>query len=476
MSDEFVDMCVIGAGAAGLTTAAIAGQLGARTVLIERAEMGGECLNTGCVPSKALLAAARAAHAVRTARRFGVNGAAPDPDVDFAAVRRHVRGVVDAIAPHDSVERFEGLGVDVVSAEARFVGPSEIAAGNHTIRARRIVIATGSEPAIPPIPGIGSVPYFTNETIFDNDRLPDHLVIIGAGAVGIELAQAHRRLGAAVTIVEVARAMPRDDPELAGMLLRGLADEGIDIREQADIKSAEPTRTGVALNVETNGQRIRIEGSHLLIAAGRKPRTDRLDLERAGIKYDKRGITVDRRLRTTARGVFAIGDVIDAPHLTHVAGYHAGIVIRNALFRLPAKVDYAALPWVTYTDPELAQVGSTEAEARRRYGEGVRVIRLPLAENDRAQAERHTAGIVKIVAHRNGQVLGASILAPHAGELAHVWVLAIEQRLKLRHIASMLAPYPTWGEANKMAAAEFYKPRLFGVWTRRAVRTLSWLP
>jgi pyruvate/2-oxoglutarate dehydrogenase complex dihydrolipoamide dehydrogenase (E3) component len=474
LSDQIVDMCVIGAGAAGLATAAIAAQLGARTVLIERAEMGGECLNTGCVPSKALLAAAKAADAVRTARRFGVSTAAPD--VDFSAVRQHVLGVVKAIAPHDSAERFAALGVDVIRAEARFVGPREVAAGQRMLRPRRVVVATGSQPAIPPIPGIESVPYFTNETIFDNDRMPDRLVIIGAGAIGIELAQAHRRLGAAVTIVEAQGAMPRDDPELAAMLLRRLADEGVEVHEHADIKSAEPTGTGITLQVESNGQRLRIEGSHLLIAAGRKPRIEGLGLDRAGIRYDRSGITVDRRLRTTAPGVFAIGDVIDAPHLTHVAGCHAGIVIRNALFRLPAKVDYAALPWVTYTDPELAQIGATEAAARQRYGDDVRVVRLSLAENDRAQAERRTEGVVKIVARRNGQVLGASILAAHAGELAHVWVLAIERRLKLRHIAAMLAPYPSWGEANKLAAAEFYKPRLFGAWSRRAVRMLSWMP
>lgn len=474
MSGDCVDLCVIGAGAAGLTTAAIAAQLGARTVLIERDRMGGECLNTGCVPSKALLAAARAAQAVRTARRFGVNGASPT--VDFAAVRRHVHGVIDAIAPHDSVERFEGFGVDVIRADARFLGPREVAAGNRAIRARRVVVATGSEPAIPPIPGIENVTYFTNETIFENDRLPEHLVIIGGGAIGIELAQAHRRLGAAITIIEAARALPRDDPELAGMLLRRLAEEGIEVREQAEIKSVGPHTTGVVLYAEDNGRQTRIEGSHLLIAAGRKPRTDGLDLDRAGIAHDRRGITTDRRLRTTARGVYAIGDVIDAPHFTHIAGYHAGIVIRNALFRLPAKVDYAALPWVTYTDPELAQVGATEAEARRRYGSDVRVLRLPLAENDRAQTEREPGGLVKIVARRNGQVLGASILAAHAGELAHLWVLAIEQRLTLKHIAGMLAPYPTWGEVNKLAAVAFYRPRLFNPWTRRAVRALAWLP
>jgi pyruvate/2-oxoglutarate dehydrogenase complex dihydrolipoamide dehydrogenase (E3) component len=474
VSGELADICVIGAGAAGLTTAALAAQLGARTVLVERGRMGGECLNTGCVPSKALLAAAKAAHAVRTAGRFGVGCAAPD--IDFAAVRRHLRGVVDAIAPHDSAARFEALGVDVVRAEARFVGPRRISAGNRVLRARRIVIATGSEPAIPAIPGIDTVPYFTNETIFDNPVLPERLVIVGAGAVGIELGQAYRRLGAAVTIVEAERAMPRDDPELAHMLIRGLAAEGVDLREHAHVRSLEATPTGVALDVESGGRRSRVEGSHLLIATGRKPRIDGLGLDSAGVQHDRRGIKVDRRLRTTAPGVFAIGDAIDAPHLTHVAGYHAGIVIRNALFRLPAKVDYSALPWVTYTDPELAQIGVTEAEARRVYGEEVRVLRFPFAGNDRAQAERHAEGLVKIIARRNGQVLGASILGSQAGELAHLWVLAIERRLRLRDIAAMLAPYPTLGEANKSVAAEFYKPRLFGAWTRRAVRLLNLLP
>ncbi len=474
MSDLAAELCVIGAGAAGLTTAAIAAQLGARTVLIERGRMGGECLNTGCVPSKALLAAAKVAHGVRTARRFGVNAA--EPNIDFAAVHRHVQGVIEAIAPHDSEERFAGFGVEVIHAEARFVGPREIVAGNRRVRARRVVIATGSEPAVPPIPGIDGVAYFTNETIFDNDRLPQHLVIIGAGPIGIELAQAHQRLGAAVTVVEAARAMPRDDPELATMLLECLAKEGVSILQKAEIKSVAAIGTGIALTIEKDGRPSRIEGSHLLVAAGRKPRVEGLDLDRAGIVHTSRGITVDRRLRTTARGVYAIGDAIDGPRFTHVAGYQAGIVIRNALFHLPARVNYAALPWVTYTDPELAQVGATEAEARRRHGEDVAVIRFPLTENDRAQAERSTGGIVKIVARRDGRILGASVLGPHSGELAHVWVLAIEQRLKLKDIAGMLAPYPTWGEAGKMAAVEFYKPRLFNPWTHRLVWALSRLP
>ena len=465
---------MIGAGAAGLTVAAVAAQLGARTVLIERGEMGGECLNTGCVPSKALLAAAKAAQTARASQRFGI--AAAEPTIDFAAVHRHVHGVIATIAPHDSVQRFESFGVEVIRAEARFIAPRQLAAGNRTIGARRIVIATGSEPAVPPIPGIESVPYFTNETIFSNDSPPKHLLIVGAGAVGIELAQAYRRLGAAVTVIEAAKPMPRDDAELVGTLLQCLAAEGVAIHQQTQIKRVEPNGAGIALTVEQGGRESRIDGSHLLVATGRKPRTGDLDLDRAGIRYGGAGIEVDRRLRTSARGVYAIGDVIAGPRFTHAASYQAGIVIRNALFHLPAKADYSALPWVTYTDPELAQIGLTEGEARARHGQDVAVSRFDFAENDRAQAERETVGAAKIVSRRNGRILGASILGAHAGELAHMWVLAIQQGLKLRDIAGIIAPYPTFGEVSKMAAAEFYKPKLFGRWTRAAVRLLSRLP
>jgi pyruvate/2-oxoglutarate dehydrogenase complex dihydrolipoamide dehydrogenase (E3) component len=468
--DLFFDICVIGAGAAGLTTAAIAAQLGLSCALIERGLMGGECLNTGCVPSKALLAAAKAAQDARTSRRLGIDAA---PRVDFAAVYRHVHGVIKAIAPKDSAERFAELGVDVIHAEARFVGRRRLVAGNRTIRARRVVIATGSAPAIPPIPGIADIAFFTNETIFENDRLPEHLVIVGGGPIGIELAQAYRRLGAAVSVIEAERAMAGDDPELVAELLGSLAAEGAAIYERAAITRVEQYRTGFALLLDQGGRRTRIEGSDLLVAAGRSPRIEALDLDRAGIRYSSQGIRVDRRLRTSARGVYAIGDVVGGPRFTHVASYHASIVIRNALFRLPTRVDYAALPRVTYTDPELAQVGSTEAEALRRYGKDAVVIRAPFAANDRAQTEREIAGTVKIVARRDGRVLGASILGRHAGELSHLWVLAIERRLKLKDIARLPVPYPTWGEAGKSAASEFYQPRLFSPWTRRLVRALA---
>lgn len=472
-SQATTDICVIGAGSAGLSVAAAAAGLGARVTLIERGAMGGECLNTGCVPSKALLAAAKQAHSARNAAIFGI---AANPVVDFAQVHAHVHEAIDAIAPHDSVERFEQLGVEVIRAQARFLGPRLVLAGNRAIRAHRVVIATGSEPAVPKLAGLAGVRFLTNETIFDNARLPEHLIVLGGGPLGIELAQAHRRLGSRVTVVEHGKAMPKDDPELARPLLRLLAAEGIAIREGAKATAVEPTGAGIAVTVEEAGQTSRVEGSHLLVATGRRPRVDGLDLARAGVDHDDKGIVVDARLRTTAHGVYAAGDVAHGPNFTHVCAYHAAIVIRNAIFHWPSRVDYRSLPWVTYTDPELAQVGMTEARARMAHGDDVRVARVDYADNDRAQAERRPRGLLKLVARRNGLVLGASILGAHAGELALLWVLAIKRGLRLRDIAQLIAPYPTWSELDKAAAAEFLKPKLFNDLTRRVVRVLSWLP
>ncbi|MDQ3195994.1 MAG: FAD-dependent oxidoreductase [Pseudomonadota bacterium] len=467
------DLCVIGAGSAGLAVAASAAQLGARVVLIERARMGGECLYTGCVPSKALLACARAAQSARQAVCYGVDA---EPRVDFARVRRHVQSAIAAIAPHDSRERFEKLGVEVIEADARFVDARTVQAGEKTIRSRRFVIATGSDPALPKIEGIEGVRHFTNENIFDNETLPEHLVVVGGGPLGMELAQAHRRLGSRVTVLELGKAMPEDDPELARPLLQALAAEGVAIREDAKLIRVETESEGVALTVEEAGQHSRVLASHLLIAVGRAPRVKNLGLEQAGVKYQDKGIVVDARLRTTARGIFAAGDVVDGPRFTHVCSYHAGIVVRNALFHLPAKLNYAALPWVTYTDPELAQVGMTEEQAKKKFGEKVQVLRVAYADNDRAQAEGKTEGVLKLVATGKGQVLGASIRGVHAGELAALWVLAIEQGLKLKQIAQTLVPYPGWAELNKAAAVEFLKPKLRNPALHRLVRILSWLP
>jgi pyruvate/2-oxoglutarate dehydrogenase complex dihydrolipoamide dehydrogenase (E3) component len=464
------DLCVIGAGSAGLSVAAGASQMGARTVLIEAGAMGGDCLNEGCVPSKSLLAAAHVGHVIRHGGRFGVDG--HEPEVDFARVHEHVHEVIESIAPIDSQERFEGLGVRVIRARAAFVSPEEVRAGEASIRARRFVVATGSRPAVPRIAGLAEVPFHTNETIFDNRTAPSHLIVIGGGPIGCELAQAHRRLGAEVTVLDAGPILPKDDPELVAVVRVRLEAEGIALLEGIRVDGVEPAGNGIAVAISVNGERRRIEGSDLLIATGRAPNVEGLGLDAAGIEHDAKGIKVDRRLRTSNRKVFAIGDVIGGYQFTHVGNYHAGIVIRNALFRLPAKVDYSALPWVTFTDPELAHVGLTEAEARGQEG-AVEVLRWPFIDNDRARTERVTEGLIKVVATRRGRVLGASIAGARAGELILPWVLAVGNGLKVGAIANAIVPYPTLSEVSKRAAGTFYTPKLFSGRTRWLVRQLA---
>lgn len=462
------DLCVIGAGSAGLSVAAGAAQMGAKVVLIERDRLGGDCLWHGCVPSKSLLAAAAAARAMRAGAAFGVEPV--EPRVDFARLRAHVQGVIAAIEPHDSVERFEGLGVTVLRAEARFARPDEVQAGGQRVRARRFVVATGSAPAVPPLLGLDREPYLTNETIFDLPELPRHLLVLGGGPVGCELALAFRRLGSEVSLVDLGPILPREDPELVAVVRQRLRAEGIRLHEGTGARAVEP---GPALVLDgAEGSATRLEGSHLLVAAGRAPRLEGLNLEAAGIAADAKGIKVDRRLRTTNARVFAIGDVAGGPQFTHLAGHHASVVIKNALFRLPARADRNALPRVTYTDPELAAVGLSAAEAEAQ-GLAREVLRWRFAENDRAQAERRTEGIVKLVVGRRGRLLGAGIVGAHAGELILPWVLALDRRLPLSALAGAIAPYPTLSEASKRAAGTFYAPRLFGPTARRVVRLLA---
>jgi pyruvate/2-oxoglutarate dehydrogenase complex dihydrolipoamide dehydrogenase (E3) component len=470
MADD-CDLCIIGGGSAGLTVAAGAVQLGARVVLVERGEMGGDCLNYGCVPSKALIAAGHAAQSMRDAARFGI--APVEPAIDFGATMDHVRGVIAAIAPADSVERFEKLGVRVLRTTARFVSPDTVEADGQRIRARRFVIASGSRPTAPPIPGLDGVPYLTNETVFDNRTRPEHLIVIGGGPIGMEMAQAHRRLGARVTVLEAATLLGKDDPELAAIVIARLRTEGVVLRDRVKIARASGTIGAIAVELD-GGERI--EASHLLVAAGRAPNVEDLDLDKAGVVVTKRGITVDKRLRTSNRRIYAIGDVNGLHPFTHMAGFHGALVIRNALFRLPVNVHATALPWTTYTDPEMAQVGLAEAQARERHGDGVRVVRWPLRENDRAQAERDTGGLVKVVADKRGRVLGAGIVAPRAGDLIHVWCLAMARGLKLGALAQMVVPYPTLGEASKRAAGSFFTEALFSPRTRWLVRLLQLLP
>jgi len=471
------DLVVIGAGAAGLSVTAVAAQLGVKVALIERSQMGGDCLNFGCVPSKALLAAAHHAATIRAAPRFGVS--AGEPQVDFARAVDHVHHAIAEIAPNDSEERFTALGAIVIRGEARFTGADTVAVNGTTLKARRIVVAAGARAAVPPIPGLDTVPYFTNETLWGNRTCPRHLIVIGGGPIGLEMAFAHRRLGAAVTVLEVATMLGRDDPELAEGALLTLKEEGVMLREGVKIARVEGGEGAIAVVLDAGeGREERIEGSHLLVAAGRRPNLDRLDLDKAGVETTRHGVKVDRGLRSVSnRRVYAIGDIADIDGIgprqfTHVGSYHAGIVIRSALFRLPAKVDYAALPRVTYIDPELAQVGLTEAEARAAGHRDLAILRWPLAENDRAIAEGSRRGLVKIVATRKGRILGAGILAPHAGEMISLWGLAIATGTRLSTVAGMIVPYPTLAEAGKRAAGQAFAPRLFSPMTKRIV---AWL-
>ncbi|MHA6296826.1 dihydrolipoyl dehydrogenase family protein [Devosia sp. CAU 1758] len=454
------DVCVIGGGSAGLSAAAGAAQLGAKVVLIEQGAMGGDCLNTGCVPSKSLIAAAHAARVFTSAMALGV-GDAIAPKIDFEAVHHHIHGVIGAIAPHDSVERFEGMGIKVIKETARFTSPTELVAGRHRITARRFVVATGSGAVVPPVPGLRELDPLTNKTIFDLIERPDHLLVVGGGPIGLEMAQAFRRLGSEVTIVDVAGILPRDEPEAVELIRGVLRDEGIVLHEQAKLIDPKRSEAGVGATIETAMNRYEITASHVLVAAGRKANVEDMGLELAGVKFGPKGIEVDGRLRTSNSRVFALGDVAGGPQFTHIAGYHAGIFIRNAMFGLPAKVDYSALPWVTYLDPEVAHVGLTEAEARKAHGE-VTVIVEHMDDNDRAQAERRTEGFIKLILTKRGKVLGATMVAPHAGEMISVWGLVISGKVKLSAVASMIAPYPTLAEISKRAASAYFKPKLFG--------------
>ncbi len=466
------DLAVIGAGSAGLSVAAGAAQLGAKVALIERGRMGGDCLNTGCVPSKALLAAAHAARTVRDAARFGIIAA--EPAIDWDRVRAHVQGVIAEIAPVDSEARYRALGATVIRGEARFVDRATLSVDGRTLTARRFVVAAGSRAAVPPIPGLDQVPYWTNDSLFDLTIKPDHLLILGGGPIGLEMADAFAGLGCRVTVIEAARIAAKDDPELAAGLRQALTRRGVTVREGVRIEAVAP---GPDLMLADGS---RIAGSHLLVAAGRTPNLEALDLAAGGIAAGPAGIATDRGLRSVSNTrVFAAGDIaspegIGPRAFTHVGSYHAGIVIRRALFRLPARIDYAALPRVTYTDPELAQTGLTEQEALA-SGMSVQVLRWPLAENDRAIAERDPAGLAKLVVNR-GRVVGAGILAPHAGEMISLWSLAISRRVKLSALAGMIVPYPTRSEAAKRAAGSFFASRLFSPRTKALVRVLGLLP
>lgn len=465
------DLCVIGAGAGGLSVAAGAARLGASVVLIEQGHMGGDCLNFGCVPSKALLAAGAAAQAMREAGRFGLR--AVEPRADWAQVRAHVKGAVAAVAPMDSQARYEGMGVRVIRAHARFADARGLEAGGVAVRARRFVIATGSTPAVPPIPGLELARFLTNETIFDLDTLPTRLIVLGAGAVGVELAQAFRRLGAEVVIVEADRALAREDPELARVALDALRREGVELRENARVARVEPHGAGVRLILPGAAFEDHVDGSHLLIAAGRRPSLANLGLEQAGVRFGPGGIEVGADMRTSNRRVYAIGDAAGGQS-THAASHQATVVLKRALFRLPAKTNPAIVPRVVYSDPELASVGMSEADARGARRK-IRVLRFAVAGADRAETDGRRAGHIKVVTGTGGEILGCAIAAHGACELIAPWGLAIGKGMKIEALANLVAAYPTLTEISRRAAVEFYADKLDGPLVRLGMRLARWL-
>ncbi|TYC49145.1 dihydrolipoamide dehydrogenase [Rhodobacterales bacterium] len=470
MSDLLTpDICVIGAGSAGLTVAAAAAAFGVEVVLIEKGLMGGDCLNYGCVPSKSLLAAARSAAGYSAPGRLDLPETVREED--YKKAQAHVRSVIDAIAPHDSQERFEGLGVTVLREAARFTGPGEVEAGGTQIRARRFAIATGSRALVPPIPGLDEVPYLTNESLFSLDEAPEHLVIIGGGPIGMEMAQAHRRLGSRVTVFEAARALGKDDDDLAAIVLDAIRGEGVELFEETSVEKLRRDGDEIIVTARrSDGTVVEVTASHLLIATGRKANVEDLGLEAAGIETDRAGIRTDKGLRTTNRRVYAIGDVAGGPQFTHVAGQQGGLVIRSILFRLPISFDASEVPWVTYTSPELGHVGMSEADAVARYGAGrVKVLRADYAGNDRAQAENLTHGRLKLIAGPGGKLLGGDIVGAQAGEITNLLSLALSKKMTMKDLAGFIAPYPTLGELVRRAAISYYGDAPKNIWVRRLI-------
>tara|TARA_R110002126_G_scaffold239459_10_gene382794 strand:+ start:103 stop:1530 length:1428 start_codon:yes stop_codon:yes gene_type:complete len=450
------DICVIGGGSGGLSVAAAAAAFGVDVVLLEKGKMGGDCLNYGCVPSKAIIAAGKHARSIVDGEKFGIT--VDKTEIDFAKVNGHIKGVIAGIAPHDSPERFRSLGVNVIEEAGIFLDADTVQAGDTIIKARRFVIATGSSAFVPPITGINDVDYLTNETLFEQTAHPDHLIIIGGGPIGMEMAQAHHRLGSKVTVIEGFKALGKDDPELAEVVLNNIRREGVVILEGANVVKTSKSKSGVTVTIETTDGQSDIEGSHLLVATGRAANVNGLGLEEGKIEYDRRGIKVGADMRTTNRRVYAIGDVAGGFQFTHVAGYHAGLVIQQILFRIPAKENREIIPWATFTEPELSNVGLTEAQAWEKHGDNITVLRWQYGENDRARAELKTDGLIKIIADKKGRIIGAAIAGAGAGEMINMWALAVTNKMKLSDVRGYIPPYPTMSEIGKRAVMSHYGP------------------
>ncbi|QLZ69112.1 mercuric reductase [Legionella sp. PC1000] len=464
------DLTIIGGGAAGLSLASGCAQLGLKVALLESNKMGGDCLNYGCVPSKSLLAAAKAFYYAKHAESLGIKG--KELTINFHQVMNHVHQVIANIAEHDSVQRFEALGVKVIQDAGKFLSINTLQVGDIVIQSKYFVIATGSSPLIPPIPGLDKVSYLTNETIFSIKEKPKHLIVVGGGAIGCELAQAFAMLESEVTLLEALKILPKDDADCVEVVRSQLEAMNIAIYEQIkelQIKSHSNSKITVSFSYQK--EHIEITGSHLLIATGRQANVADLDLDKAQIKYTSKGIEVNKRLQTTNKKIYALGDVIGTYQFTHMAEYQAGIVLRHLAFKIPAKVDYRAVPWVTYTEPELAHVGMLAADALKQPD--LKITEWSFVDNDRAQTERNIQGKIKIITNKKAKILGVTIVGPHAGELILPWVMAIRERKTLRTFTDSIIPYPTLSEISKRVAGAFYTPKLFSNKTRTLVRWLQ---
>ncbi len=464
------DLCVIGAGPGGVAAAIKAASYGVSVVLIERGSMGGQAWHAGSLPSKALLASAKRVHEIKNAWMFGVQS--DSVSINHRAVLESVASAGQAMAQNLSPERLKGLGVDVVKASARFTAPGIVEAGEYQVEARRFIIATGSAPLVPPIPGLDRIPYFTNETIFSHIHRISGLLIMGGGSVGLEFAQAYRRLGSEVTVIEAGPALAQDDPELRAHLLKCLRDEGIRIVENARIERIEPFGSNIQAVFAMQGKSYSVEGTHVLIAMGRRANVAGLDLDAGGIAFSDRGIQVTKGLRTSNKKVYAIGDVTGETQLAHAAAHQGVAAVKNALFRLPVRTHRETVPWVTFTDPELAHVGMTEETARGRYGR-LTIVRWPYSENLRAQAERQANGFLKVIASKRGKILGAGIVGAQAGELIQMWSLAMQAGIPLSAMASIVPPSPTLAEMNKMAAENYFVPQAQSPLLRQIIGMLA---
>lgn len=473
------DLAVLGAGSGGLMAAVGATKLGLSVVLINGGKIGGDCLNYGCVPSKSLLRVARLARAARESAKYGVTTG--DVRVHYEAVKARVESVQDGIRQHEDAPFLRNMGMDVIEEYAEFTDPHTIAAGNQRVTAKRILIATGSRAAVPPIPGLQEAGFVTNEQIFSLPELPRRLAVIGGGPIGIEMGWAHRQLGSEVTVLEGGpQILGKDDPEMSAIVRKSMEEDGIHFLTSIKVARVEKGENGAKRIVyEDNGVEKSFEADQLLVAAGRAPNVDRLQLENAGVEYDKRGgIKVNTSQRTSAGHIYAIGDVTGGLMFTHAAGLEAGTFIRKAIFHLPAKTSYKAFPWCTYTDPESASVGLNEPEAKKQ-GIAYVVARARFSGNDRALAEGTPEGLVKVLLEpprlfglKGGKIIGAQIVGPHAGELIHEFVVAINAGLTATQFTGMTHAYPTLAEANKRAISNYLGEKLFKTGTRRWLKRL----